>query len=125
MLLLDLYKKVELRPFIPVVAEFQSRLAGIEAECEPLGLSFEKEVRSEQEMFLVLISQKALAFDVTNETGEIWDIRLEPFSHFKSRSKEITFPFIGCNEQKQQNISEWVIALCNWEGSFLYSSAKH
>ena len=26
MRLLDLYKKVELRPFIPVVAEFQSRL---------------------------------------------------------------------------------------------------
>lgn len=88
MLLLELYKNVELRPFIPVVAEFQSRLAGIEAECEPLGLSFEKEVQTEQEIFFALISQKALAFDVTNEMGEVWDIRLEPFSHFKSRSKK-------------------------------------
>lgn len=51
MRLLDLYKIIELRPFIPVVAEFQSRLAGIEVECEPLGLSFEKEVQSEQEIF--------------------------------------------------------------------------
>lgn len=92
MLLLDLYKKVELRPFIPVVAEFQSRLAGIEDECESLGLSFKKEVQSEQEMFFALISQKALAFDVTNEMGEVWDIRLEPFSHFKSRSKKSLSP---------------------------------
>ena len=125
MLFLYLYKKVELRPFIPVIAEFQSRLAGIEAECEPLGLSLEKEVQSEQEIFFALISQKALAFNVTNEMGEVWDIRLEPFSHFKSRSKKITFPFMGCNKHKQQNISEWIIALCNWEGSFLYSGEKH
>ncbi|PWS55265.1 hypothetical protein [Pseudoalteromonas sp. meg-B1] len=125
MLLLELYRKAELRPFIPVVAEFKSRLTGIEAECEPLGLSFEKEMQSEQEIFFALISQKALAFDVTNEMGEVWDIRLEPFSYFKSRSKKITFPFMGCNEQKQQNIREWIIALYNWEGSFLYSSEKH
>lgn len=75
MLFLDLYEKLELRPFISVVAEFQSRLAGAEAECEPLGLSFEKEVQSKQEMFFVLTSQKALAFDVTNEMGEVWDMR--------------------------------------------------
>ena len=62
MRLLDLYKIIELRPFIPVVAEFQSRLAGIEVECEPLGLSFEKEVQSEQEIFFALISQKACVF---------------------------------------------------------------
>jgi len=92
MLLLELYKKVALRPFIPVVAEFQSRLAGIEAECEPLGLSLEKEMQSEQEIFFALISQKALAFDVTNEMGEVWDIRLEPFNYFKSRSKKSPSP---------------------------------
>ena len=78
-----------------------------------------------ESLFTMLRNMQALAFDVTNEIGEVWDIRLEPFSHFKSRSKKITFPFMGCNEQKQQNISEWIIALCNWEGSFLYSSAKH
>ena len=115
----------ELRPFLPAFAEIKHRLCGIEVECEPLGLSFDKDVQTEEDMLLTLISQKAFAFDVTNEYGAVWDIRLEPFSKFKARSTKITFPFTGYNPNKRQQISNWVIELCNWEGNVFTGITRH
>lgn len=115
----------ELRPFLPAFAEIKHRLRGIEVECEPLGLSFDKDVQTEEDMLLTLISQKAFAFDVINENGVVWDVRLEPFSKFKARSTKITFPFTGYNPNKRQQISNWVIELCNWAGDVFTGITRH
>ncbi|WP_194868503.1 hypothetical protein [Pseudoalteromonas sp. PPB1] len=115
----------ELRPFLPAFAEIKHRLRGIEVECEPLGLSFDKDVQTEEDMLLTLISQKAFSFDVTNEYGAFWDVRLEPFSKFKARSTKITFPFTGYNPNKRQQISNWIIELCNWEGNVFTGITRH
>ncbi|WJG09392.1 hypothetical protein [Aliiglaciecola sp. LCG003] len=112
-------------PFLPALAEIKHRLCGIEVECEPLGLSFDKDVQTEEDMLLTLISQKAFVFDVTNENGVVWDIRREPFSQFKARSTKITFPFTGYNPNKRQQISNWVIELCNWEGDVFTGITRH
>ncbi|WP_349590916.1 hypothetical protein [Alteromonas sp. NFXS44] len=112
-------------PFLPALAEIKHRLSGIEVECEPLGLSFDKDVHTEEEMLLTLISQKVFAFDVTNENGVVWDVRLEPFAKFKARSTQITFPFTGYNPNKRQQISNWVIELCNWEGHVFTGITRH
>ena len=115
----------ELRPFLPAFAEIKHRLCGIEVECEPLGFSFDKDVQTEEEILFTLISQKAFAFDVTNEKGAVWDVRLEPFSKFKARSTKIAFPFTGYNPNKRQQISNWVIELCNWEGNVFTGITRH
>ncbi|WP_337880899.1 hypothetical protein [Rheinheimera sp.] len=121
----ELIANRELWPFIPALAEIKRRLSGIESECEPLGLSFDKEISTEEEMLVALISQKAFAFDITNEHGTIWDVILEPFSEFKARSTRISFPFTGYNPDKQQQISIWIIELCNWEGGVLSGITRH
>jgi len=58
-----------------------------------------------EEMFIALTTQKAFAFNVMNEHGDIWDIQLEPFSTLKRRSTQILFPFTGLNTTKQLKIS--------------------
>ena len=115
----------ELRPFLPAFAEIKHRLCGIEVECEPLVFSFDKDVQTEDEILFTLISQKAFAFDVTNEKGAVWDVRLEPFAKFKARSTKIIFPFTGYNPNKRQQISNWVIELCNWGGDVFTGITRH
>ena len=56
----------ELWPFKPVYDELKIRLAGIEDECEPLGLEVDLRNETEEEMFIALTTQKAFAFDVTD-----------------------------------------------------------
>ena len=112
-------------PFLPALAEIKYRLCGVEVECEPLGLAFDKDIHTEEEMLLILISQKAFAFYVTNENGAVWDARLEPFAKFKARSTKITFPFTGYNPNKRQKISNWVIELCNWEVDVFIGTIRH
>ncbi|MEI8617725.1 hypothetical protein P4S63_12565 [Pseudoalteromonas sp. B193] len=115
----------ELWPFKPVYDELKIRLAGIEDECEPLGLKLNLRNETEEEMFIALTTQKAFAFDVMNEHGDIWDIRLEPFSKFKNRSTQIFFPFTGINPAKRLKISNWILELCNWEGNIYLGNTRH
>ncbi|WP_259401718.1 hypothetical protein [Pseudoalteromonas sp. SG44-1] len=115
----------ELSPFKPVYDELKIRLAGIEADCEPLGLEINLRNETEEEMFIDLTTQKAFAFDVMNEHGDIWDIRLEPFSNFKRRSAQVFFPFTGLNPTKRLKISNWILELCNWEGNIYLGNTRH
>lgn len=115
----------ELWPFKPVCDELKIRLAGIEDECEPLGLELNLRNETEEEMFVALTTQKAFAFDVMNEHDDIWDIRLEPFSAFKNRSAQVFFPFTGLNPTKRLKISNWILELCNWEGNIYLGNTKH
>ncbi|WP_259369870.1 hypothetical protein [Pseudoalteromonas sp. MT33b] len=118
-------KNKELWPFKPVYDELKIRLASIEDECEPLGLEVDLRNETEEEMFIALTTQKAFAFDVMNEHGDIWDIRLEPFSTFKNRSDQVFFPFTGLNPTKRLKISNWILELCNWEGNIYLGNTRH
>lgn len=121
----EILENSELWPFLPAIAQLKHRLLGLELEDERLGFSFEKKVHTEQEMLFSLVTQKAFAFDIKNDRDESWDIRLESFSEFQSRSNHVLLTFKGFNRKKSKVIIDWIIGLCNWDGDILYNSNKH
>ena len=121
----NLYQIVELRPFIPAIIELQNRIAGIEQYCEPLGFELADSYETEEQLFYDLFSQKAFAFQVSNEREECWDILLETFSQFAARSKEMTFAAKGNGQERLQAISKWLIKLCDWSQSGFSNTTRH
>lgn len=121
----DLYQIAELRPFIPAIIELQNRIAGIEQYCEPLGFELADSYETEEQLFHDLFSQKAFAFQVSNEQEECWDILTETFTQFAARSTDLTFAAKGNAQDRLQAISKWLIQLCDWSQSGFSNTTRH
>lgn len=121
----NLYQIVELRPFIPAIIELQNRIAGIEKYCEPLGFELADSYETEEQLFYDLFSQKAFAFQVSNEQEECWDILTETFTQFAARSTDLTFAAKGNAQERLQAISKWLIQLCDWSQSGVSNTTRH
>ncbi len=121
----NLYQIAELRPFIPVIIELQNRIAGIEKYCEPLGFELAESYETEEQLFHDLFSQKAFAFQVSNEQEECWDILTETFTQFAARSTDLTFAAKGNAQERLQAISKWLIQLCDWSQSGVSNTTRH
>ncbi len=121
----NLYQVAELRPFIPAIIELQNRIAGIEKYCEPLGFELAESYETEEQLFHDLFSQKAFAFQVSNEQEECWDILTETFTQFAARSTDLTFAAKGNAQERLQAISKWLIQLCDWSQSVVSNTTRH
>jgi hypothetical protein len=121
----DVLENKELWPFLPAIAVLKRRLLGIKDKYEILGFCIESQVHTEQEMLFSLVTQKVFAFDVKNSIDVSWDIRLESFSDFYTRSDNVLFTFKGFDRKKSKVLIDWIIELCNWNGGFLYNKNKH
>lgn len=121
----NLYQIAELRPFIPAIIELQNRIAGIEKYCEPLGFELAESYETEEQLFHDLFSQKAFAFQVSNEQEECWDILTETFTQFAARSTDLTFAAKGNAQERLQAISKWLIQLCDWSQSGVSNTTRH
>ncbi|MCT8124813.1 hypothetical protein H1D31_02015 [Alishewanella sp. BS5-314] len=121
----NLYQIVELRPLIPAIIELQNRIAGIEKYCEPLGFELAESYETEEQLFYDLFSQKAFAFQVSNEQEECWDILTETFTQFAARSTDLTFAAKGNAQERLQAISKWLIQLCDWSQSGFSNTTRH
>jgi hypothetical protein len=80
-------------------------------------------VHTEQEMLFSLVTQKVFTFDVKNSMDVTWDIRLESFSDFYTRSDNVLFTFKGFDRKKSKvlidwTIDTWTIELGNWHGGY-------
>ncbi len=121
----NLYQIAELRPFIPAIIELQNRITGIEKYCEPLGFELAESYETEEQLFHDLFSQKAFAFQVSNEQEECWDILTETFTQFAARSTDLTFAAKGNAQERLQAISKWLIQLCDWSQSGVSNTTRH
>lgn len=121
----NLYQIAELRPFIPAIIELKNRIAGIEKYCEPLGFELAESYETEEQLFYDLFSQKAFAFQVSNEQEECWDILTETFTQFAARSTDLTFAAKGNAQERLQAISKWLIQLCDWSQSGFSNTTRH
>lgn len=121
----NLYLIAELRPFIPAIIELQNRIAGIEQYCKPLGFELADSYETEDQLFYDLFSQKAFAFQVSNEQEECWDILIETFTQFAARSTDLTFAAKGNAQERLQAISKWLIQLCDWSQSGVSNTTRH
>lgn len=121
----NLYQIAELRPFIPAIIELQNRIAGIEKYHEPLGFELAESYETEEQLFHDLFSQKAFAFQVSNEQEECWDILTETFNQFVARSTDLTFAAKGNAQDRLQAISKWLIQLCDWSQSGFSNTTRH
>jgi len=121
----NLYQIAELRPFIPAIIELQNRIAGIEQYCKPLGFELADSYETEDQLFYDLFSQKAFAFQVSNEQEECWDILAETFTQFAARSTDLTFAAKGNAQERLQAISKWLIQLCDWSQSGVSNITRH
>ncbi|MFC4654553.1 hypothetical protein ACFO3I_05890 [Rheinheimera marina] len=121
----ELLASPELRPFIPAIHELQQRLAGMENYHPELAFTLDGHYQTEEELFSALLSQSAFSADVTNECGYTWDVVVESFQVFAERSAEIKFCVGDCDADKICGISLWLIKLCNWVDTGLYSLVKH
>jgi glucose-6-phosphate 1-dehydrogenase len=121
----DLYQIAELRPFIPAIIELQNRIDGIEKYRKPLGFELAESYETEEQLFHDLFRQKAFAFQVSNERAECWDILIETFGQFASRSADLTFAAKGNSPERLQAISKWLIQLCDWAGTGYSNTTRH
>jgi hypothetical protein len=60
-------------------------------------------------MLFSLVTQKVFAFDVKNSTDVSWDIRLESFSDFYTRSDNVLFTFKDFDRKKSKVLIDWTI----------------
>jgi hypothetical protein len=116
----------EIRPFIPALNIFLSRLSGIVNSDNP-ELDFLDNLNELKEQHLVthVLTMSFLRQQVTNEQGEPWDICMEPFSVFKARSERLSTTEISFENSGLQPFFQWFISLCNWDSSQISATSIH
>lgn len=116
----------EIRPFIPALNIFLSRLSGIVNSDDP-ELEFLEDLSELKEQHLVshVLTMSFLRQRITNERGEEWDICVEPFLAFEARSERLSTTELGFENSALQPFFQWFISLCNWESSLISTSSIH
>ncbi|MCL1160468.1 hypothetical protein L2728_00980 [Shewanella chilikensis] len=115
----------EIRPFIPALNIFLSRLSGIVNSDDP-ELDFLEDLSELKEQHLVshVLTMTFLRQRITNG-GEEWDICMEPFSAFEGRSERLSIIDIGFENSALQTFFQWFISLCNWESNLISTTPIH
>lgn len=114
----------EIKPFIPALNILLSRLDGLLDTNHP-DLAFIDKLNSLKDAHLLshVLTMSFLQVELTNESNELWDIRLESYQTFQARSKQLSTRVVGFESEQLQPFYMWFISLCSWESDFISTNS--
>lgn len=114
----------EIKPFIPALNILLSRLDGLLNLDHP-DFAFLDRLNSLQDAHLLshVLTMGFLQVELTNESNELWDIRLESYQVFETRSKLLSSKSVGFDSEKLQLFYIWFISLCSWDSDFVSTNS--
>ena len=136
--LTELFKRKELKPFIPAWNVIKDRFQGIndidstldpvtEVHCQLMKELSTNGLITEELFFSWLLNLKFIGKNIVcKSSGQVWEPLIEPLYTFLGRSgHEVTVSDVISYDERINKFNMWVIQLCDWDGLVVKSAQYH